>query len=308
LAALKGGNRMSGKIKVLMVDDEAQFRATTEKILNRRGFITLVAASGEAALEMLDQQPDVVVLDIKMPGMDGHATLEEIRKRRPALPVIMLTGHGSLPSAREALMQGACDYLAKPCDIDILAQKITEAHRRAGTAVSPDEKRVGDVMIPLNEYTTISATETVAAAIAKLRQSFGPKISTSRILETGHRSLLVFDQKGQLIGILAILDLLQALLPAYLSAPKPSTADSIHYSPLFWAGMFTHEVRQIAQRKIQALMSPAPPEIQSDATLMEASFLMVNAKVRRMVVKEGPQLVGVIREQDLFFEIERLTR
>jgi len=65
---------MNPKIKVLMVDDEAQFRATTERILKRRGFQTIMAASGEEAIEKLDQNPDVVVLDIKMPGMDGHAT------------------------------------------------------------------------------------------------------------------------------------------------------------------------------------------------------------------------------------------
>ena len=107
---------MSRKIKVLMVDDEAQFRATTERILTRRGFDTLLAGSGEEAIDKLNENPDVVVLDIKMPGMDGHATLREIKNRKPDLPVIMLTGHGALPSAREAREKGAYDYLTKPCD------------------------------------------------------------------------------------------------------------------------------------------------------------------------------------------------
>ena len=74
---------MSDKIKVLMVDDEAQFRATTRKILNKKGFETRLAASGEEALEKLDENPDVVILDIKMPGMDGHQVLEEIKTRYP---------------------------------------------------------------------------------------------------------------------------------------------------------------------------------------------------------------------------------
>ncbi|MBW2615238.1 MAG: response regulator [Deltaproteobacteria bacterium] len=82
--------------------------------------------SGEEANEKLEEKPDVVILDIKMPGMDGHEALSEIKNRSPNVPVIMLTGHGAMPSAREALIEGAFDYLAKPCDIDILAAKITD--------------------------------------------------------------------------------------------------------------------------------------------------------------------------------------
>ena len=88
---------MTFKIKLLIVDDEAQFRETTKKILDRRGFHTMLAESGEEAIEMLDGNPDVVVLDIKMPGMDGHETLKEIRRRSPKTPIIMLTGHGDIP-------------------------------------------------------------------------------------------------------------------------------------------------------------------------------------------------------------------
>ena len=68
---------MMSQIKVLMVDDEKRFRDTTKKILNKKGFETIVAESGEDALEKIDQNPDVVILDIKMPGMDGHETLEK---------------------------------------------------------------------------------------------------------------------------------------------------------------------------------------------------------------------------------------
>ena len=119
---------MNEKIKVLMVDDEAQFRSTTKKILTRRGFETILAENGEEAIKKLRENPDVVILDVKMPGMDGHETLNEIKKLHPQLPVIMLTGHGSMPSAQEALISGAFDYLSKPCDIDLLANKITDAH------------------------------------------------------------------------------------------------------------------------------------------------------------------------------------
>ena len=123
---------MAGKIRVLMVDDEEQFRATTSKILTRKGYETTMAGSGEEAIEILRKNPqDVVILDIKMPGMDGHQTLEEIKKIDADIPVIMLTGHGALESAKESLKLGAVDYLSKPCEIDLLAAKINDVHAMA---------------------------------------------------------------------------------------------------------------------------------------------------------------------------------
>lgn len=299
---------MAEKIKVLMVDDEEQFRMTTKKILNRRGFDTILAGSGEEALERLAEKPDVVILDVKMPGMDGHETLIEVKKKSPELPVIMLTGHGALPSAKEALLEGAFDYLAKPCDIELLAAKITDAHSRRGKVLPAKEKTVADVMIPIEDYTTLSGEQTIKEAIEKLKESFTSKVSTSRIMETGHRSLLVFDARGKVQGILAIKDLIEAIMPAYLSAPKPSLADSIQYSPLFWKGMFTREVMLLGKKRIKDLMSPAPPTIAAESNLMEAAHMMYREKARRLAVLRSGEVVGVIREQDLFFEMERVLR
>ena len=299
---------MSRKIKVLMVDDEEKFRSTTRKILNRRGFDTSLAGSGQEALDKLKDEPDVVVLDIKMPGMDGHETLQEIKKRRPDLPVIMLTGHGAMPSAREALKHGASDYLTKPCDIDLLASKIVDAHRHEAKSGGIAEKSVSDIMIAIEDYTTVNHNDTVGEAINRLRESFTARHSTESIMETGHRSILVFDDRGDVIGILAIIDLLQALMPAYLSAPKPSTADSIQYSPMFWNGMFTIEIKKIAAQRVSNVMSPAPLMIKADANLMEAAYAMVSNRKRRLAVEQGGRIIGIIREQDLFFEIERILR
>jgi DNA-binding response OmpR family regulator len=299
---------MSQKIKVLMVDDEAQFRATTERILTRRGFKTIMAASGEEAIKKLDKNPDVVVLDIKMPGMDGHETLHEIKKRLPNLPVIILTGHGALPSAMEARDKGAFDYLTKPCDIDTLSAKISEAYRQELHEEVRAEKTVREVMIPIEDYTTLNQESTIKEAIDKLRESFSAKVSTSRLMETGHRSILVFDEHGKIIGILSIIDLLQAIMPGYLSAPKPSMADSIQYSPMFWSGMFQREVVRLASKKIKEVMSPAPYTIDAEANLMEAAYTMIYQNKRRLAVMDSGEVVGVIREQDLFFEIEKILR
>jgi len=299
---------MGHKIKVLMVDDEEKFRSTTKKILQRKGFDTVLAASGEEAIGKLDEHPDVVILDIKMPGMDGHQALEEIKKRSPDIPVIMLTGHGALPSAKEALDKGAFDYLAKPCDINMLSDKIEEACRHAEDPQGFEEKRVMGIMVPLQEYTMVSAEDSVKDAILKLKASFASKLSTSRLMETGHRSVLVMDDKNIVQGILAIRDLLELILPSYLTAPKPSIADSIQYSPMFWQGMFIKEVKQKSEIRIRDVMSPAPLTIEGTASLMEAAYMMMKFNARRLVVKTAGKVIGVIREQDLFFEMEKILR
>lgn len=299
---------MNDKIKVLMVDDEEQFRATTQKILNRRGFETLLAGSGEEAIDKLDQNPDVVILDIKMPGIDGHQALREIKKRFADLPVIMLTGHGDLSSAKEALTEGAFDYLAKPCDIDLLSDKIEDAYHHGKEPKHFEEKRVMGVMVPLKEYTTLSWDESIKDAIFELKASFTSKMSTSRIMETGHRSILVMDKEEKIQGVLAITDLLEIIMPSYLSAPKPSTADSVQYSPMFWKGMFGKEIRQKAEMKVKDVMSPAPLAIDGTASLMEAAYMMLTNNARRLAVVLSGRVIGVIREQDLFFEMERIMR
>ena len=296
---------MGNTIKVLMVDDEEQFRATTKKLLNRRGFEVILAGSGEEAIERLRENPDVAILDIKMPGMDGHQALKEFKGRLPDLPVIMLTGHGGESSAREALSEGAFDYLAKPCDMDLMAAKITDAFQRGKSGGPVEEKKVADVMIPIAQYTTLDGEKTVREAICKLKESFSSRLSTSRIMETGHRSILVLDDMGEVQGIMAITDLLEGIMPAYLSAPKPSMADSIQYSPMFWSGMFAKEVEDLAGRKIKEIMSPSPLTIEGESNLMEAAHRMVKNRLRRLIVVRSGKIVGVIREQDLFFEMER---
>jgi DNA-binding NtrC family response regulator len=115
--------------KVLLVDDEVAFTDTLSKRLTKRGLNVLSAASGPEALGTLqkDSMIDVIVLDVKMPGMDGIEVLTEIKKIRPLVEVIMLTGHATVDSAIEGMKLGALDYLMKPCDTDALMSKVQEA-------------------------------------------------------------------------------------------------------------------------------------------------------------------------------------
>ena len=292
---------------VLLVDDEPRFRSATAKVLDRRGFATITAATGSEALQRLTENPDVIILDIKMPGMDGLAALRELKRRAPDVPVIMLSGHGSEDAARTALREGAFDFLAKPCDIDLLAAKIQEACRGHHDPVGIAENRVADVMIPIRDYTTVAADDTVEDALDRLRESFRLRSASDSIMETGHRSLLVLDADGEVEGAVAIVDLLQAIMPRYLSVPKPTLADSIQYSPMFWVGMFTREVRAIRSASIRDVMSAGPPSLAADATLMEAAYVMVQQGARRLAVERDGRTIGVIREQELFFEMDHIV-
>lgn len=116
---------------VLLVDDEVPFVETLTKRLTKRDLSVSSAFSGNGALEVLAQgrDVDVVILDVKMPGMDGIETLREIKKTYPLVEVIMLTGHASVESAVEGLRLGAFDYLMKPADIDELLYKVQDAHK-----------------------------------------------------------------------------------------------------------------------------------------------------------------------------------
>ncbi|QTA89560.1 sigma-54-dependent transcriptional regulator [Desulfonema magnum] len=119
------------KMKMMLVDDEERFLSTTQKLLSKKGYDTLTATSGAEALGKLKTQNiHVVILDVKMPGMDGIETLNEIKQKFPLVEVIMLTGHATVESAVDGLKSGATDYLMKPADIDDLIRKAEEAFEK----------------------------------------------------------------------------------------------------------------------------------------------------------------------------------
>ena len=114
---------------ILLVDDEASFVETFAERLELRNFEISKAFSGEEALRILkeNQTVEVVILDVKMPGMDGIETLMKIKRRYPLVEVMMLSGHADVTSAIDGMKQGAFDYLMKPVDMDQIITKVTEA-------------------------------------------------------------------------------------------------------------------------------------------------------------------------------------
>lgn len=115
----------------MLVDDEERFLETTRKLLEKLGYDAQTANSGQAALSKLNQLTiHVVILDVKMPGMDGITTLKEIKKDHPLVEVVMLTGHATVESAIEGMQSGATDYLMKPADPEILIEKALSAFEK----------------------------------------------------------------------------------------------------------------------------------------------------------------------------------
>ncbi|MGE9986418.1 response regulator [Desulfovibrio sp. SGI.169] len=125
-------------MRVLFVDDEAEFLQLMEKRLSRRGMAVSTAQDGQSALDLLDaalanggEMFKAVVMDVRMPGMDGLETLRRMKARAPALPVILLTGHACMGVAVQGMDLGAYDYMLKPVSISELIIKIEEAARSA---------------------------------------------------------------------------------------------------------------------------------------------------------------------------------
>ena len=117
-------------LKVLIADDEIEFASTIVARLNLRNYTATMANSGKAALAAIEQErPDVLLLDLKMPDLDGLEVLARLKENYPGLAVIILTGHGSFEAGRKGMELGAFDYIMKPVDLNLLMTKIDEAFR-----------------------------------------------------------------------------------------------------------------------------------------------------------------------------------
>jgi DNA-binding NtrC family response regulator len=124
--------------RILIVDDEERYRTTLSKRLAERDFeVTHLGSGLEALQEIKRKLYDVIVLDVKMPGLNGIETLTEIKKYNPGIEVILLTGHASVDSAVDGMRLGAYDYVLKPCEIEKLQEKIMGAY---GVKSSRDER------------------------------------------------------------------------------------------------------------------------------------------------------------------------
>ncbi len=128
-------------IRVLIVDDEEELVSALVERLNLRGFKAFGVTTGDAALEFIAQGDcDVVLLDVRMPGLGGLEVIRHIKEKRPGLGVVLLTGHGSVESVEEGMALGAFDYLMKPVKFNSLVQILTAAAGGTGTEMDGGEE------------------------------------------------------------------------------------------------------------------------------------------------------------------------
>jgi two-component system NtrC family sensor kinase len=147
-------------IEVLLVDDEPDFRQTLAKRIEKRGITAKQAGSGEECLSILSELPlKVIVLDVKMPGMDGIQALRHIKERHPKTEVILLTGYATTTDGVEGIKSGAFDYLSKPVELEHLLSKIRQAHEK----VRSEEERTRGAEFRAKMEQQMIATERLAS-------------------------------------------------------------------------------------------------------------------------------------------------
>ncbi len=123
---------MDQALRILLVDDEEDFLEATSKRLRRRGFEVKAALRCGDALPVVEEGwPDVVVLDVMLPDVDGMECLRSMKRAAPRIPVVMLTAHASMQAGLQGIQQGASDYCLKPIELDELVEKIRVAVKDA---------------------------------------------------------------------------------------------------------------------------------------------------------------------------------
>lgn len=128
-------------LRVLIVDDEEELVSALVERLNLRGFKARGVTTGDDALELLDEMEcDVVLLDVKMPGLGGLEVIRRIKEKNPSLGVVLLTGHGSVESVQEGMARGAFDYLMKPVKFDDLVHVLAAAAAGKQTKAGRNEE------------------------------------------------------------------------------------------------------------------------------------------------------------------------
>jgi len=280
------------KVRVLLVDDEDDFRKASAEALERRGFDVAHAASGEEALVSLEhERPDVVVLDLRMEGMDGIEALREIRDRDEDLPVVILTGHGKLEDVLSGIRLGIVDFLQKPVDIDRLAAHVRRLLVRGRNQVLR-ERHIGELMVPASSYLRVYDDQSVREVVAALRDSFGRTVF-GRETEMGHRTVLVFDREGQFVGLLRIGDVVDQIVPSFLR-------DSPYSS--YFTGMFLAQCKLFGKQSVREAIGE-PIAVDLSTPLMEAVYLMSTHKLINLPVVDEGKLVGILRDKDILLEL-----
>ena len=284
-------------IRLLLVDDEAEFRRSTARVLTRRGFEISEAASGEEALEQIrNQPPQLVILDLKMPGMDGIETLHHIRKIDRGMPVIVLTGHGNFHDAFAGIQLEIVDFLQKPIDMDQLANRVRVMLEHGRENQPLRERTIAELMVSPRLYPKLYVDQSADVAFKTLTDLFFRPQGVS-VRGHGIRSALVYDRDGAFVGMVRFNDLLRLILPDFLR-------DSPYSS--YFTGMFVAQCKVITHKTFVDILETLV-SVDVHAPLMEAIHLMVDNQLSSLPVTGDGELVGILRDRAVILEIAKNT-
>ena len=179
--------KTSEQRRILVVDDEVFVRDLLSDFFGKLRFTVVTASDGSAGIAALEKEPfNVVLVDLKMPGMSGTETLREIRRIRSAIPVIIMTGYPTIDSSIEALRLGAYDYIIKPFKLQELRELIERAikEQRLHTEIDTLRGRIAGIEQELREYRNGNAARPHASAKSEWEQTFAPAVSPGKPKQT----------------------------------------------------------------------------------------------------------------------------
>jgi ActR/RegA family two-component response regulator len=283
-------------LRLLLVDDDDDFRRAAGRTLQRRGFSVTEVANGTDALESLrGERPDIVVLDLRMPGLSGIETLQRMREIEPEVPVIILTGHGDFESAVASIKLSIVDFLQKPADVDELAGRIRSLLERGG-AKPLDEPTVAELMVPPSGYPRLYLDEPVTKALSALRDAFFKPVMEGGV--PGQvRSALVYNRNEEFVGLIRFTDLLKLVLPPFLETSEYTS---------YFTGMFLAQCKVVANRSLSDIVE-SKVTVDARAPIMEAVHLMAKHHLVNLPVTRERRLAGILRERDIILQIARLS-
>ncbi len=265
---------------ILLVDDEERFALNLAKILEKRGYSVVTAFNGAQALALLDADAPigVVVLDVRMPDMDGIETLRRIKQIDEDIQVIMLTGHASLEDGTEAVRAGAFDYLQKPYDIEDLVVKIGSARDVGQIKRHPllwPRTRAGELI--LSGFVPLLPDDPLAKAVAIFERYRNGE---------GARMLFVVDAANRIQGLLTKRDVLDHL------------AGSQACPEVTWEWVRDHR-DDLPELPLARLMRRPAETVAFETPLNETAELMLRQRYDSIPVVTDGAVLGVIRLRDV---------
>jgi len=267
-------------IRVLLVDDEERFVSNLAKLLGTRGFDITTAFNGFTAVDLIKEKGgfDVVVLDVKMPGMDGIETLRQIKKLAPDIQVIMLTGHADIASGTEAMREGGFDYFLKPCDIEVLTAGIIAADKLERIKRRPilwPRTRVREII--LCTFKRLYPEDLLIKALDLF--NFYKCVSTAE-------TLYIVDNKDRLQGLVAKQDLVNI-------ARKSNSEIRVEWEEI------VKNPYLLPSTKIDEIMRPRSMTVHPDDFISDVAQQMIAGKYRSLPVVKDEVVMGIVRMQDV---------